>query len=77
MRYRTTLTLAFIFFFINHTDASDPAIRAVYGDGVHSYYAGNFQQSYDFLSRVVEFGTDDPTRVLLPWSQCTATWKSK
>ena len=60
MRYRTTLTLAFIFFFINHTDASDPAIRAVYGDGVHSYYAGNFQQSYNFLSRVVEFGTDDP-----------------
>lgn len=60
MRYRTTLTLAFIFFFINHTNASDPAIRAVYGDGVHSYYAGNFQQSYNFLSRVVEFGTDDP-----------------
>lgn len=60
MRYRTTLTLVFIIFFINHTNASDPAIRAVYGDGVHSYYAGNFQQSYNFLSRVVEFGTDDP-----------------
>jgi hypothetical protein len=61
MQHKTTLTLAFIFFFINHTDASDPAIRAVYGDGVHSYYAGNFQQSYDFLSRVITFGTDDPS----------------
>ena len=61
MQYKTTLTLAFIFFLMNHIHASDPAIRAVYGDGVHSYYAGNFQQSYDFLSRVVEFGTDDPS----------------
>ena len=61
MQHKTTLTLAFIFFFMNHTHASDPAIRAVYGDGVHSYYAGNFQQSYDFLSRVIEFGTDDPS----------------
>ena len=55
------MTLAFIIFFMNHTEASDPAIRAVYGDGVHSYYAGSFQQSYNFLSRVVEFGTDDPS----------------
>ena len=61
MQHKTTLTLAFIFFFMNHTHASDPAIRAVYGDGVHSYYAGNFQQSYDFLSRVITFGTDDPS----------------
>ena len=55
------MTLAFIIFFMNCTQASDPAIRAVYGDGVHSYYAGSFQQSYNFLSRVVEFGTDDPS----------------
>ncbi len=61
MLYKTTMTLAFIIFFMNHTQASDPAIRAIYGDGVHSYYAGSFQQSYNFLSRVVEFGTDDPS----------------
>ena len=40
--------------------AEDPAVAAAYGAGVHGYYAGNFQQSHDTLSRVVAIGTDDP-----------------
>jgi len=40
--------------------AEDPAVAAAYGAGVHGYYAGNFQQSHDTLSRVVSIGTDDP-----------------
>lgn len=40
--------------------AEDPAVAAAYGAGVHDYYSGNHQQSYDTLSRVVAIGTDDP-----------------
>ncbi len=40
--------------------AEDPAVAAAYGAGVHGYYAENFQQSHDTLSRVVAIGTDDP-----------------
>ena len=40
--------------------AADPSVLAIYGDGVHSFYAGNFQQSYDYLSQVIDIGTDDP-----------------
>ena len=45
---------------MTYAHASDPSVRAVYGDGVHSFYAGNFQQSYDYLSQVIDIGTDDP-----------------
>ena len=45
---------------LNCAHASDPAVRAVYGDGVHSFYAGDFQQSHNYLSEVVDLGTDDP-----------------
>jgi hypothetical protein len=40
--------------------AEDPAVAAVYGKGVHAYYAGGYQQSFDSLSRVVKLGTRDP-----------------
>ncbi len=45
---------------MTYAHASDPSVRAVYGEGVHSFYAGNFQQSHDYLSQVIEIGTDDP-----------------
>lgn len=40
--------------------ADDPALDAAYGRGVHAYYAGNFQQSHDTLSRVIAMETQDP-----------------
>ena len=60
MQYKTLLTLAFVFCWMTYAHASDPSVRAVYGDGVHSFYAGNFQQSHDYLTQVVDIGTDDP-----------------
>ena len=60
MQHKVLLTLAYIFTTLNCAHASDPAIRAVYGDGVHSFYSGDFQQSHDYLSQVVDLGTDDP-----------------
>ena len=60
MQHKVLLTLAYIFTTLNCAHASDPAIRAVYGDGVHSFYSGDFQQSHDYLSQVIDLGTDDP-----------------
>ena len=40
--------------------AEDPAVAAAYGTGVHRYYDGQFQQSFDTLGRVVAIGTNDP-----------------
>ena len=60
MQYKTLLTLAFVFCWMTYAHASDPSVRAVYGDGVHSFYAGNFQQSHDYLTQVVDIGTVDP-----------------
>ena len=42
------------------SQAEDPAVAAAYGTGVHRYNEGQFQQSFDTLSRVVAIGTDDP-----------------
>ena len=61
MQQKTFLAL-FLHIFLDDLQphASDPSVLAIYGDGVHSFYAGNFQQSYDYLSQVIEIGTDDP-----------------
>jgi len=60
MHHKTLLALALILSWMTYAHASDQSVRAVYGDGVHSFYAGNFQQSYDYLSQVIKIGTDDP-----------------
>ncbi len=60
MHHRILLAFAFVACWVTSTHASDPSVLAIYGDGVHSFYAGNFQQSYDYLSQVVDIGTDDP-----------------
>ncbi|MCE9630817.1 MAG: hypothetical protein K8S94_08925 [Planctomycetia bacterium] len=36
------------------------SLAATYGDGVHAYFAGDYQRSYDDLSQVIEAGTSDP-----------------
>ncbi len=36
------------------------SLAAAYGDGVHAYFAGDYQRSYDDLSQVIEAGTTDP-----------------
>lgn len=41
--------------------AREDAILAVaYGNGVHAYYAGDYQRSYDELSAAIDGGTRDP-----------------
>ena len=60
MHQKTFLTLLVLFSLLSSTKAADPSVLAIYGEGVHSFYAGNFQQSYDYLSEVIEIGTDDP-----------------
>lgn len=41
--------------------AREDAILAVaYGNGVHAYYAGDYQRSYDELSAAIDGGTQDP-----------------
>ena len=60
MNQKTFLILLLLFSLLSSTNAADPSVLAIYGDGVHSFYAGKFQQSYDYLSEVIEIGTDDP-----------------
>lgn len=40
--------------------ADEAAVEEVYGRGVHAYYSGNFQRSYDTLSKIVRLETTDP-----------------
>jgi hypothetical protein len=40
--------------------ADDPAIAAAFGSGVHAYYAGAYQRSYDELTAAIEGGSSDP-----------------
>lgn len=35
-------------------------LAAAYGDGVHSYFAGDYARSYEDLSQAIEAGTTDP-----------------
>lgn len=35
-------------------------LAAAYGDGVHAYFAGDFQRAYEDLSQAIEAGTTDP-----------------
>jgi len=35
-------------------------LRAAYGDGVHAYFAGDYERAYEDLSQAIEAGTDDP-----------------
>ncbi len=42
-------------------DAQNPAVLAeVYGRGVHAYYAGRYNDSYELLSSAIDSGTRDP-----------------
>jgi hypothetical protein len=45
-----------------HSLAGDmpPALATGYGNGVHAYNEGEYQCSYDELSRVIEAGSNDP-----------------
>ena len=39
----------------------DPvAVRNAIGDGMHAFYAGDYDRSYDALTNAIEAGTDDP-----------------
>lgn len=45
--------------------ASQPSIEslplaAAYGDGVHAYFAGDYQRAYEDLTQAIEAGTTDP-----------------
>lgn len=35
-------------------------LAAAYGDGVHAYFAGDYERAYDDLTQAIEAGTDDP-----------------
>jgi hypothetical protein len=36
------------------------AVRSAIGDGMHAYYAGDYDRAYDALTNAIEAGTDDP-----------------
>ena len=38
----------------------DGVLAVAYGNGVHAYYAGDYQRSYEELSTTIEGGTQDP-----------------
>lgn len=41
--------------------AAEPApLTVAYGNGVHAYFGGDYQSSYDALSGVIEAGSNDP-----------------
>ena len=60
MRLWLALTLGTAVLLTGRADADEPAVAAMYGSGVHAYYAGGYQQSFDSLSRVIRIGTADP-----------------
>lgn len=60
MRIWLALTLGTAALLSGQADADEPAVAAMYGSGVHAYYAGGYQQSFDSLSRVIRIGTADP-----------------
>ncbi len=60
MRIWLALTLGTAAILSGRVDADEPAVAAMYGSGVHAYYAESYQQSFDFLSRVIRIGTADP-----------------
>lgn len=35
-------------------------LAAAYGDGVHAYFAGDYQRAYEDLTQAIEAGSDDP-----------------
>jgi len=42
------------------TSVEEQAIASTYGSGVHAYFAGDFNRSYEILSQAIEAGTADP-----------------
>lgn len=42
------------------TSVEEQAIASTYGSGVHAYFAGDFDRSYEILSQAIEAGTADP-----------------
>lgn len=42
------------------TAIEEQALTSTYGSGVHSYFAGDYGRSYEFLSQAIEAGTADP-----------------
>ena len=42
------------------TAREDAILAVAYGNGVHAYYAGDYQRSYEELSTVIDGGTEDP-----------------
>lgn len=42
------------------TSVEEQAIAGTYGSGVHAYFAGDFDRSYEILSQAIEAGTADP-----------------
>ena len=40
--------------------AQDTVLAELYGQGVHAYFAGQYQQSHDFLTTAIEQGSRDP-----------------
>ena len=40
MHQKTFLTLLVLFSFLSSTNAADPSVLAIYGEGVHSFYVG-------------------------------------
>lgn len=42
------------------TSVEEQAIASTYGSGVHAYFAGDYDRSYEILSQAIEAGTADP-----------------
>ena len=42
------------------TAREDAILSVAYGNGVHAYYAGDYQRSYEELSAAIEGGSEDP-----------------
>ena len=40
--------------------ADDAAVDDIYGKGAHAYYASNYRQAHDLLTKAIQAGTIDP-----------------
>ena len=53
--------------FAHEASAQSQAVLAqLYGRGVHAYYAGQYNDAYNYLSSAIGAGTQDPACLLLP-----------
>ncbi|MGV3483683.1 MAG: hypothetical protein ACO1RT_04625 [Planctomycetaceae bacterium] len=52
--------LAFVALIASSANAQNAVLAEMYGRGVHAYYSGDYATAYDFLTKAIDGGINDP-----------------